>query len=139
MLTVCRLRFKKNFKYFSRDPHRIVSDGLQVEKKDSLKSSLKGKFLKIPGRGIEPGTLKITHFGAFYPQKSALFSRNRQRIQFLGLPPEAASPKMTYTRIFEISDFLQRGGKVQRNSTDTVCCRTFNQYFVYLVRLWISR
>ena len=36
--TVCRLRFKKKFKYFNRDPHRIVSYGLNVENKHSFKS-----------------------------------------------------------------------------------------------------
>ena len=36
--TVCRLSFKKNFKYFSWDPRRIVSYGLNVENKHSLKS-----------------------------------------------------------------------------------------------------
>ena len=44
-ITVCRLRFKKNFKYFNRDPHRIVSYGLQVENKDSLKSYIEGQIL----------------------------------------------------------------------------------------------
>ena len=44
--TVCPLRFKKNFKNFRRDPHRIVSYGLQAENKDNLKSYIEGQIFE---------------------------------------------------------------------------------------------
>ena len=65
--TVCRLRFKKNFKYFNRDPHRIVSYGLNVENKHSFKSQIEGQFFENSMPGFEPGTLKITTGG--HPSK----------------------------------------------------------------------
>ena len=52
------MRFKKNFKYFYRDPHRIVSYGLKVEYKHSLKSYIEGQFFEISQPGFEPATLK---------------------------------------------------------------------------------
>ena len=56
--TVCWLRFKKNFKYFNRDPHRIVSYGLQVENKDSLKSFIEGQIFENSGAGDWTGDPK---------------------------------------------------------------------------------
>ena len=46
LCTVCWVRFKKNFKYFHWDPHRIVSYGLKVENKHSLKSWIEGQICK---------------------------------------------------------------------------------------------
>ena len=48
----------KNFKYFSRDPHRIVSYGLQVENKDSLKSYIDGQIFENFGAGDWTGDPK---------------------------------------------------------------------------------
>ena len=57
----------KNFKYFNRDPHKIVSYGLQVENKDSLKSYIEGQIFEISVPRFELGTLKITTGG--HPSK----------------------------------------------------------------------
>ena len=48
VVTVCWVGFKKNFKYFNRDPHSIVSYGPKVEYKHILKAYIEGQFLKIP-------------------------------------------------------------------------------------------
>ena len=56
--TVCWGGFKKNFKYFNRDPHSILSYGLKVENKHSLKSYIEGQFFGNSEPGFEPMTLK---------------------------------------------------------------------------------
>ena len=48
----------KNFKYFNRDPHSIVSYGPKVEYKHSLKSYIEGQFFENSQPGFEPATLK---------------------------------------------------------------------------------
>ena len=50
--------FKKNFKYFNRDPHSIVSYGPNIEYKHSLKSYIEGQFFENSQPGFEPATLK---------------------------------------------------------------------------------